>query len=448
MPATDDLIQAPSALSGPIEPLADTASQSNQNQDPVILQTTFFLDQDALFYDFLLAANDLGFDPEGEDLFFDTIDGVDNGSATIFGSGYFLSFQPDPGFVGTETIEVTISDRTAQGTSQLTVLLTLIVEPVGNQPPVAQDDVLSFDADSIYIDPKTGLGEVSFSRYDLTANDQDDDFDGDGFNLLQMEVVDSPSEGTLQLIGEASFLTYYFDPATHPGTETFTYRILDEENATSNVVTVTLSFSGLPAPEPDPSTLYLVDAASDTVLFDLSDHVTVHAAAVAGRNLSAGSEYAGSESARMFLDGAQTRIENVEAYALFGDRKGDFKGGLSLEAGDTVTIGAEYYAQNRARGEQLGQRDSIITVLDDLAGAGIATAPDTFVFDVTKMGTARLTTFDEIDTLALFGGAATSAEAVLALATIDGEDTLIDFGEGNILTLKGFTTLSANDLAV
>ena len=73
-------------------------------------------------------------------------------------------------------------------------------------------------------------------------------------------------------------------------------------------------------------------------------------------------------------------------------------------------------------------------------------APDVFAFDQTRMGQDTVRGFEGFDQLAFFGGGGLGARDVLARARVVGEDTVIDFGGGDVLTLEGFAQLGTDHI--
>ncbi|MEM1130590.1 MAG: malectin domain-containing carbohydrate-binding protein, partial [Pseudomonadota bacterium] len=321
------------------------------------------------------------------------------------------------------------------------------VEAAGNAPPVAVDDVFTFDFDDVYISSWNGLGSIGLSRGDLTENDSDDDFDGDGYNDLQLEIIDFPDHGELILAGEASVLDYYFDPQNHPDTDSLTYRLYDEETAYSNVATVTFQINGLPGPEPELAEFVLIDAVSDKALFDLTPSVILHAGSIDGLKLTAAAwvdeTVAPVVSASMRKNGTEVGIENVEPYALYGDSNGNFRSGLVLPDGAT-TLEAVFFSGASASGAELGRSESRVFVTDRVDSGYLQS--DLIAFDETKMGRSQVRYFEELDTLTFFGGTAGTAADIVSRARVEGRDTIIDFDDGNSLTLANYTSLSVDDI--
>ena len=312
-----------------------------------------------------------------------------------------------------------------------------------DQAPRAQDDAFVFDWErDVAIDPQTGTASISLSREDLVAND-------DAGAWPQIEVVDGPSDAVLGLAGEASVLTLVVDPARFDGRTRFTYAVQDDEGVAGDPATVTIDLRGMPAPGVAPARLALADAGADRELFTLGASTIVEADSIEGRQLTVLAHGAPSaRSARMQVDGGHERIENVEPYALFGDRSGDLAGGLDLEGGEAAAVSAELFAGRLATGAALGEVEATLRAQSGVISGGRYHAPDLFAFDETRMGADRVQHFEAFDRIALFGGSGLDAQGVLDRARVEHDDTVIDFGEGNVLTLQGFTGLQADDILV
>lgn len=130
---------------------------------------------------------------------------VNNGDGTI-------TFYPAAGYTGTATIKYTISDNGTPVRSSDTAILTINVQALPNNKPVAVDDytdTLSLGASDVY-----------------SVTDNDSDPDG---NLLDIpSIIKSPSHGTATLL--ANGLITYQAPYNYIGKDTITYRINDIVN--------------------------------------------------------------------------------------------------------------------------------------------------------------------------------------------------------------------------
>ena len=307
---------------------------------------------------------------------------------------------------------------------------------------LARDDAFVFDWDrEVRVDPAMGVASVRLSASDLLANDEAGEWP-------QILVEREPSEGVLQLAGEASDITFLFDPARFDGAASFAYRALGDGDgdAISGRAAVTLEVRGMPEPARPPATLSLVDAETDRALLALGAFTVLDAGSVAGRDLTVAAAAAvpGVASARLTSGDGHVQVENVTPYALFGDRGGDFRGGLALAEGERVDLDAGLFAGRGASGASLGRTEARLLVQSGTIDGGRYHAPDVFAFDEARMGADRLRGFEGFDRLAFLGGV--EAGEVLGRAEVVGRDTVIDLGDGNVLTLVGFTELTADHM--
>ncbi|MFV2069292.1 MAG: Ig-like domain-containing protein, partial [Pirellulales bacterium] len=142
-----------------------------------------------------------------------------NGTLNFQSDGSF-SYAPDSGFTGTDSFTYQASDGTLRSS---TATVTLTVRDV-NIAPVAVADAYDVDEDDVLtVDATNGV----------LVNDPDVDDD-----VLSAELLDQPSNGTVDLKPDGSFV--YTPDDNFVGTDTFTYRASDG-TLVSNTVTVTLT---------------------------------------------------------------------------------------------------------------------------------------------------------------------------------------------------------------
>ena len=296
-------------------------------------------------------------------------------------------------------------------------------------------DVLSFTASDVVVEG--GRGRVAFDAAALLANDRGHD----GRVALLRDAID----GAVEVRDGGRELVYHFDVAGFDGKDAFTYRAFGTGGASDHArayLEVDLSKS-----KPAPTALALVDAGADRVLFDLGAITVLEAQSVRGLDLSMVARAVAPDvaSVRMLLNGAVQGIENIAPYALFGDRRGDYGGGLALDAGDRAEVTAEFFAGRGASGRALGETQAELSVQNQVL-EGRALAADVFAFDETRMGRDAVRGFEDLDRLAFFGPRELEAADVLALARVLDGDTVIDFGGGDTLTLKDFAQLDAHHI--
>ncbi|MDJ0946478.1 MAG: Ig-like domain-containing protein [Kiloniellales bacterium] len=203
------------------------------NDDPNAVADTAMTDENsAVVIDVL--ANDS--DVDANDSFGVTSASAANGSVQVNGDGT-LTYTPNAGFVGNDTIDYTITDSNG-GSSSATVSVT--VNDV-NEMPVSQDD--SFGA----TESNTLLGNV-------LANDTDPDGDtltvvsvnNNSNNVGQQITLNSGALLTLAANGDLSFVTngaYEYLSEGDTATETFTYEVSDGRGGTATA-TGTITVAG------------------------------------------------------------------------------------------------------------------------------------------------------------------------------------------------------------
>ena len=142
------------------------------------------------------------------------------GTAVVNGDGSF-SYTPAPNTIGADSFTYTVSD--GNGGSNTYSVNVDVVAP--NNAPLAVADNFT-------------VNEGSTTHLNLALNDSDAD---DGLDLTSINIVDSPSNGSI-LINNDGTVDY-----THDGSETvsdsFTYTINDLATATSNTVVVSLAIT-------------------------------------------------------------------------------------------------------------------------------------------------------------------------------------------------------------
>lgn len=166
-----------------------------------------------------ILANDT--DVENDPLTATIIDSADSGSAILVGGQ--LSYAPDPGFVGYDTVTCRVCDAGLCDTSKL------FIEVFRNTPPVAQND--SF---RVCVKPDTIL---------LNVQANDSDADGDS---LQTSITTQPTHGTVVLNGK---MIKYTVTANYTGTDSFTYSVCDNNSNENLCDTATVYLTINPAPE-------------------------------------------------------------------------------------------------------------------------------------------------------------------------------------------------------
>ena len=137
------------------------------------------------------------------------------GTATIVPTG--ISYTPAVGFLGTETINYTISDGTAQASSTLTIT---VEEPAPNLPPVTI-------ADTATTTTGTTINVL------VLANDTDTEGD-----TLTLSSAVTNGSGAVSVVGNN---VRYVSATNFTGNEVITYTISDGSNTATGTLTVTVN---------------------------------------------------------------------------------------------------------------------------------------------------------------------------------------------------------------
>ncbi|MEO0623508.1 MAG: Ig-like domain-containing protein [Pseudomonadota bacterium] len=327
-----------------------------------------------------LVASDLATDIDSQGLFFRSVTGEENGNVTLAGEASVLFYTPDPDFSGTETLIVEIHDQTPGGAVG-TGTLTIVVNDVPDEPEPPTPTMPSFtfalaetDGDTTLMDeiedgsviPMELIDGESVTLYATT----DDDFEG--------SVELSLDGGKTQLENFEPYAVFgddmqgdFFDGTTlAPGEHELSYEVFaggDKSGGSLGKGTVTFTVEDV---QPDGSEfveigLYTTSKDEDAKVVDVVNGSVLDAddLSAAGK-LSVGLLAADGApeigSIKLDYDG-HTRIENVEPYALFGDIKGDFKGGTTFEEGDH-TVGVTIYEDEKGRGDVIAEFDLEFTV--------------------------------------------------------------------------------------
>ncbi len=138
-----------------------------------------------------------------------------------------ITYQPDNGFVGVDTLEYEISDGNG-GTAQASVSVTVSISPIA---PEAGDDSYDMVQDTILVIKKSS---------GLLLNDTD--ANGDPLQV-DIQPVDGVSSGTLTLSSDGEFS--YTPNNGFFGVDSFVYRVVDSDNL-SDLGQVTINVAQLP----------------------------------------------------------------------------------------------------------------------------------------------------------------------------------------------------------
>jgi hypothetical protein len=143
---------------------------------------------------------------------------------TLIGPSFFdgVQYEPDPGFVGSDSFAFTAHDATA---ASATVTVPITVSP-NHAPVCATPYAVRVEPDNMsFIDPIFGF----------PGCDDPDDFE------LSVVLADPPQHGT----ATASGYGFWYEPAAgYSGPDSFTFRARDDLLAESNLATVQVTVLG------------------------------------------------------------------------------------------------------------------------------------------------------------------------------------------------------------
>jgi hypothetical protein len=195
------------------------------NNDPLAVDDETTTDEDTPV-DINVLENDS--DPDGDFL---TVSDYDDTSAeggmVDCTSAGMCTYTPPVDFSGTDAFTYTASDGYG-GTDTATVTVT--VNPI-NDPPVAVNDSAT-------------AGEDTTVTIVVTTNDTDVDGTIDPTTVT---IVSGPSDGSVSVDPVSGDVTYSPDADYH-GSDSFTYTVGDNDGATSNVATVTVTVAAVQDP--------------------------------------------------------------------------------------------------------------------------------------------------------------------------------------------------------
>ena len=156
------------------------------------------------------------------------VDDAANGTTAINPTTGEITYTPNPGFAGTDTLTYTVDDN--QGATSNVATVSIVVQA----PPTAVDDSALTNRDESVV-------------IDVVANDTDPDGSVDPTSVT---IVDGASNGTTSVDPVTGQVTY--TPNTgFLGDDSFTYTVADNDGKTSNVATVSIRVNAPPTAADD-----------------------------------------------------------------------------------------------------------------------------------------------------------------------------------------------------
>lgn len=181
-----------------------------------------------------ITVNVLENDPDAKQLKLTNVSEPENGTAQL--EDRSITYQPNDGFVGTDSFQYTVRDRQGS-TATATVRVTVEASSApANNPPNASNDEFN-------------TGHNTAQTFNVLENDRDPD--DDTFSLIE---VAQPQQGSVEF--EPDGTVTYQPKEDFSGRDSFTYTIRDSNNSTASAtVTVTVAANQPPTAQDDRTTL-------------------------------------------------------------------------------------------------------------------------------------------------------------------------------------------------
>jgi len=156
-----------------------------------------------------------------------------NGTTNINATTGVVTYTPNAGFSGADSFTYTINDDLGAISNVATVSITIEAEPA-NQGPVANNDNVTTNFNTA-----------------VTISVLSNDTDADGtLNAATIAIGTAAQNGTTSVAANGQ-ITY--TPTTgFSGADLFTYTVMDDDGATSNEATVSITVNAAPPPTPPP----------------------------------------------------------------------------------------------------------------------------------------------------------------------------------------------------
>ncbi|GAB5518512.1 MAG: hypothetical protein RhofKO_07630 [Rhodothermales bacterium] len=171
------------------------------------------------------------------------------GTATVNADGT-ITYENNSAFIGDDAFTYTVNDD--DGATSNTATVTITIQP-GNLPPGAVDDTAS-TAEGVQI------------TIDVLAND----FDADGtLDATSVTLTTPPTNGDTSVNNDGTIT--YFPDGGFTGTDSFIYTVDDDDGATSNPATVTITVSAGNAPPVATDDVATIEEGGSTIIAVLAN---------------------------------------------------------------------------------------------------------------------------------------------------------------------------------
>jgi hypothetical protein len=272
-------------------------------------------------------------------------------------TGEFNEFIPDQSFLGLEgnlqQVEVPLAGG-AVNPDPTTVQTSPPIITTPTSVSVAENQTLALDVNSTDLDGDTeGAGLTYALTGGVDAGLFDIDSDTGEVTFINPPDFENPTDNGGDNVYNVQVTVTDSDSLT--SAKEFAIAVTDDTETVTNALEIGL-----------------FDTDTDTLIAVLEEGSQISASLLEGRNVTIaatvpnGSALSGQvESARLNLNQGQiTQTENVEPYALYGDRKGDFFRGEPIPLGNNSLI-FELYSENKAQGQLVDTITVNFTIVED-----------------------------------------------------------------------------------
>ncbi|MEM9782537.1 MAG: Ig-like domain-containing protein [Pseudomonadota bacterium] len=289
-----------------------------------------------------------------------------------------------------------------------------IAEEIPDLPPTASDHVLRLAADS-------AARSVTVAAETLGLDPEGEAVVFDG--------VDQPANGRIEIAANGSTLIYTPDDG-FSGTESVAFTLSEATTAGSGRASGRLTLEVEDAPMPTLSFAVHAVVGEQAALAVLEDGDSLLAEDVGDRLVSIAATTDGPFTGSLYLsiEGVGGRLENVEPYALFGDRDGALSGGTVLGPG-SYTLTYEAFAGKDGTGLSLGTETLAFTVEAPVLEATIWTTDstsDSMVTEVSDGGVIDAALLAEAGPVTIAFAPTDDAPAFASMALAYGDEMRIE----------------------
>lgn len=176
-----------------------------------------------------IVANDTDSDGTIDGTTVSIVTDVTNGGTSVNATTGVVIYTPNAGFSGMDTFTYTVNDNEGATSNTATVSITVDAPPP-NQVPVANNDGVTTNFDTA-----------------ITVSVLTNDTDADGtLDVATVTIGTDVQNGTTTVAANGQVT--YTATTGFSGTDSFTYTVMDDDGATSNSATVSITVNAAPPP--------------------------------------------------------------------------------------------------------------------------------------------------------------------------------------------------------